>query len=178
MAIDKLGASHLASDGYEVQRTNNFEIVISGIGELTGNINDTRTITLAVESGFLPAEESSTQELNYSNTVVKVAGTTTYSGGSIVVKDIISANEDVEAIIIAWRKSVFDPDNDRVGLAFNYKKDARVIQYAPDGTMERTWKLMGVWPKSVNYGSLEYGSGGSIKTIEVSLEYDKAVRMS
>lgn len=177
MAIEKLGASHLASDGYEVQRTNNFEIVISGIGELTGNVNDTRTITLAIESGFLPSEESSSQELNYSNTLVKVAGTTTYSGGSLVVKDVISENEDIEAIIIAWRKAVYDPDTDKVGLAFNYKKDARVIQYAPDGTMTRTWKLLGVWPRSVNYGNLEYGSGGAIKTIEIGLEYDKAIRI-
>lgn len=178
MAITKLGASHLASDGYEVQRTNNFEVVISGIGELTGNVNDTRTVTLSLESGFLPAEQSSDQELHYANTLVHVAGTTTYSGGSIVVKDIISEKEDMEQIIINWRKSVYDPDTDKVGLAFNYKKDARVIQYAPDGSMERTWKLIGVFPIAVNYGTLDYSSGGAIKTIEVTLSYDKAIRIS
>ena len=176
MAIEFLGASHLASDGFEVQRTNNFEIVLSGLGDLTGNIADTRTIKLAVDSGFLPSEESASQELNYSNMSIKVAGTTTYSGGSITVKDVISENSDVESIINAWRKTVYDPETDKVGLAFNYKRDARIIQYAPDGTMERTWKLQGVWPRSVNYGSLQYGTGGAIKTIEIGLEYDKAIR--
>jgi hypothetical protein len=177
MSITKLGASHLASDGYEVQRTNNFEVILSGIGEITGNVNDTRTITLSVNSFFLPSEESSSQELHYGNTLVKVAGTVNYSGGSLVVKDVISENEDVENIIIAWRKSVYDPSSDKVGLGYNYKKDARVIQYAPDGTIERTWKLLGVWPRAVNYGNLDYGSGGSIKQIEVQLEYDKAIRV-
>ena len=170
-----LGASHLASDGYEVQRTNNFEITISGIGEITGDMSHPDTITLAVESGFLPSEDNSVQALNYGNTHVKVAGTVTYTGGSLVVKDIISENEDIEAIIVAWRKAVYNPETDQIGLAFNYKKEGTIIQYAPDGSMERVWKLQGVWPKSVNYGTLDYGSGGSIKTIEVGIEYDKAM---
>ena len=182
MAVEYMGASHLASDGYEVQRTNNFEIILSGLGEITGNASDTRTIKLAIESGFLPSEENTVQELNYFNTNIKVAGTATYSGGSIVVKDIISQGSDIESIIVAWRKAVYDPTpnsatTDRIGLAFNYKTDARVVQYAPDGSMERTWKLLGVWPSSVNYGNLEYGSGGSIKTIEIALQYDKAIRI-
>lgn len=177
MAITKLGASHLASDGYDVQRTNNFEFVISGLGSLTGNANDARSITLAVDGAFLPSEDSSVQELAYSNTSVKVAGTTTYGSGTLVLKDLISAGGDIEKILVKWRKAVYDPDTDKVGLAFNYKIDARIVQYAPDGTMERTWKLLGCFPSSVDYGQLQYGSGGAVKTVSVGIQYDKAIRL-
>lgn len=168
-----LGASHLTTETWELQRTNNFEISIAGLDSIAG-AGSARLITLAVESGFLPSEQSNVENLNYGNTLVKVAGTVTYSNGQLVVKDAIQ--EDIENIIRLWRKSVYDPDTDAVGLAFNYKKDARVIQYAPDGTMERTWKLLGVWPSAVDYGQLDYTSSGAKKTISITLEYDKAIR--
>lgn len=174
-----LGSSHFATQTWEIQRTNNFEIQISGLDDLVG-AGSARLITLAVESGFLPSEQSNVVELNYSNTVSKVAGTTTYSSGNLVVKDAIQ--EDIEKIIRTWRKHVYDPTGDvlgtkdAVGLAFNYKKDARVIQYAPDGTLERTWILQGVWPSSVDYGPLDYTSAGAKKTITMTIEYDKAIR--
>lgn len=171
-----LGTTHLASDGYEVQRTNNFELTVAGLAEITGNMSDVDTLTLSVDSTSLPSEQSEVQQLNYSNRVSKVAGTTTYGSGSLVVKDVISEHEDVEAIIVAWRNAVFNPNTDQVGLAYNYKKDGRLKQYAPDGSLERTWILQGLWPSAVSYGDMQYGSGGAIKTISITLEYDTAVR--
>lgn len=163
---ETLGASHLASENWEVQRQNNFEISIAGVGG--------RTLTLAVESGFLPAESNEVIELNFGNSKVKVAGIATYEDGTLTLKDAIS--QDIERIIVEWRKQVYDPETDRVGLAVNYKKQARVIQWAPDGTMERTWKIIGAWPSSVNYGTLDYTASDK-KLIEVTISYDKAIRI-
>lgn len=170
-----LGASHLATDSWEIQRTNNFEVSFSGLDTKIG-AGTNRIITLAVESGFLPAETSNVENLNFGNTLVKVAGTTTYNNGTLVVKDDIV--QDVENIIREWRKLVYNPITDAVGLASNYKIDGRVIQYAPDGTMERTWVLKGVWPSAVDYGQLDYTSQGGKKTISITLEYDKAISLA
>lgn len=164
--IETLGASHLASEGWEVQRQNNFEISIAGVGG--------RTLTLAVESGFLPAESNEIIELNYGNSKVKVAGIATFEDGTLTLKDAIS--QDIEGIVRDWRSQVYDPETDRVGLAVNYKKQGRVIQYAPDGSMERTWKIIGAWPSNVNYGTLDYTASDK-KTIELTITYDKAVRV-
>ena len=163
---DTLGASHLATEGWEVQRSNNFEISIADVGG--------RTLTLAVESGFLPSEENEIIELNYGNSKVKVAGIVSFQDGSLVLKDAIA--QDIEKIIVDWRKLVYDPETDKIGFAVNYKKQARVIQYAPDGTMERTWKIIGAWPSNVEYGELNYTSSEK-KTITVTLAYDKALRV-
>lgn len=163
--IESLGASHLASAGYEVQRTNNFEIQID-------NVIKVRPLILAVVSGFLPNESNEVISLNYGNTTITVAGKANANGsGSLVVRDFVQ--EDIEQVIDEWRKTVYNKDTDAIGFAADYKKPAYVTQYAPDGTLLRVWNLEGVWPSAVDYGQVSYDSPG-IKTINITLQYDKA----
>jgi hypothetical protein len=163
--IETLGASHLASEGFEVQRTNNFEIQIDNVG-------DVRSLILAVVSGFLPNESNEVISLNYGNTTITVAGKANANGsGSLVVRDFVQ--KDMEQVIDNWRKTVYDKSNDAIGFAADYKKHAYVTQYAPDGTMVRVWDLEGVWPSAVDYGQVSYDSPG-VKTISITLQYDKA----
>lgn len=165
MAIETLGASHLADRGFEVQRTNNFEIQIE-------NVSNSRILTLAVVSGFLPSESNEVISLNYGNTTITVAGKANVNGsGSLVVRDLVQ--QDVEQMIDAWRSTVYDKSTDAIGFAFDYKKPAKVTQYAPDGTLVRVWNLIGVWPSAVDYGQISYDSPGA-KTISITLQYDKA----
>lgn len=160
-----LGASHLASAGWEIQRRNNFEIAIAGVGD------SERLLTLSVVSGALPSESNGVLEVNYGNTLIKVAGTYNIQSGSLVVRDFIQ--KDMEQIIEDWRALVYNKDTDAVGFAADYKKQARITQFAPDGSHERVWKVEGVWPSSVDYGSVSQ-SDNSLKEISITLEYDKA----
>ncbi len=163
--IESLGASHLASQGFEVQRTNNFEIQID-------NVSKVRPLILAVVSGFLPNESNEVISLNYGNTTITVAGKANANGsGSLVVRDLVQ--EDIEQVIDEWRKTVYDKETDAIGFAADYKKPAYVTQYAPDGTLLRVWNLEGVWPSAVDYGQVSYESPG-VKTINITLQYDKA----
>lgn len=163
---DILGASHLASEGWEIQRRNNFEISISGVGE------QERLLTLAVVSGPLPNESNGVIDVQYGNTTIKVAGTYTIQSGSLVVRDLIQ--KDVEALIDAWRATVFNKETNAVGFAADYKKQARITQFAPDGSYERVWKVEGVWPSAVDYGQVSQ-TDNSLKEINITLEYDKAI---
>lgn len=160
-----LGASHLASAGWEIQRKNNFILSIPGVGE------SEQLLTLAVVSCALPTESNEVITLNYNNTNVKVAGPANTEGGSLVVRDYLQ--KDMELVLDNWRKEVWNKDTDAIGFAANYKRQARVIQYAPDGSYERTWKIEGLWPSSIAYGDLSNDDGG-VKTINVTLQYDKA----
>ncbi len=163
--IESLGASHLASQGFEVQRTNNFEIQID-------NVSKVRPLILAVVSGFLPNESNEVISLNYGNTTITVAGKANANGsGSLVVRDLVQ--EDIEQVIDEWRKTVYNKETDAIGFAADYKKPAYVTQYAPDGTLLRVWNLEGVWPSAVDYGQVSYESPG-VKTINITLQYDKA----
>ena len=165
MALENLGASHLASSGFEVQRTNNFEIQID-------NVSNQRILTLSVVSGFLPNESNEVISLNYGNTQITVAGAARpNNSGTLVVRDLIQ--EDVEQMIDQWRSTVYNKDTDAIGFAADYKKSAKVTQSAPDGTLLRVWDLEGVWPSAVDYGQISYDSPGA-KTISITLQYDKA----
>lgn len=165
--LTMLGASHLISPKYEVQRTNNFEIQITGV-------SDQETLKLAVVSGFLPNESNEVISLNYGNTQVTVAGAARpNNSGSLVVRDLIGSEVDIEGMIDAWRASVYDKETDAIHFAADYKKTAKVTQSAPDGTLLRVWDLTGVWPSAVDYGQISYDSPGA-KTISITLQYDKA----
>lgn len=165
MAVEVLGASHLASAGWEIQRTNNFEISIVGVGE------SERLLTLSVVGGSLPSESNEPIAVDYGNTTIHVAGKYSIQAGSLTVRDFIQ--KDVEQLIEEWRSTVYNKETDAVGFAADYKKQATITQFAPDGTHERIWKVDGVWPSSVNYGNVDQSSNG-LKQIDITLSYDKA----
>lgn len=160
-----LGASHLNDPGWEIQRRNNFEISISGVGEANN------LLTLSIVSGSLPNESNNPIEIAYGNSVVKVAGTYTIQSGNLVIRDFL--DKDMEKVVEDWRALVYNKDTRAVGFAADYKKTARITQFAPDGTRIRSWIVKGVWPSSVQYGEVSQ-SDNSLKEISVTLEYDEA----
>lgn len=161
-----LGASHLAGAGWELQRRNNFEFSMAGIGD------SERLLTLSVVSCALPTESNEVITVNYGNTNIKIAGPFNTEGGNLVLRDFLQ--KDMEKVIDDWRAQVYNKTTDGIGFAANYKRQARVIQYAPDGTYERTWKIEGVWPSQVTYGDMS-NTDGNPKEVQVTLQYDKAI---
>lgn len=153
-----------ADSSYEVQRQNNWEVVINDLGD---------DLTFACESFPLPSESNEQLPLNYMNTKVNVAGQYNLETFEMVLKDFIG--KDTEKLISDWRQTVFNSKNGSLGFAANYKKSGNVYEYSPDGSVTRVWNLEGVWPSSVNYGSGDYNAGDK-KTISVTLSVDRAYR--
>ena len=164
-----------AQSAYEVQRTNNFAVYIDmGHDSRTTSNNSFLTgdlITLAVESCPLPDISNPTIELAYQNSKVKVAGQAEFGDIELVVKDFITT--DVERLLWDWRLQVYNPQTGQVGWAEHYKKNGYISQYAPDGTHERSWRLVGLWPQNLGLGDLNY-DGGDKKTISMTLAVDFA----
>ena len=158
-----MGPMHLSNlREYEIQRTNNFELVLDEFGNW---------FTLSVESCPLPTITNSAIELAYGNSKVKVAGQAEFDQISLVVKDAIEL--DVEYQLWQWRKQVYDPETDKIGWAADYKKNGYIYQYAPDGTCARGWRMLGIWPENFESGEMNY-DGGDKKNITMSLNVDKA----
>ena len=164
-----------AQSAYEVQRTNNFAVYIDmGAKSRTTSGKKFATsdlITLAVESCPLPDISNGEIELAYQNSKVKVAGQAEFGNMDLVVKDFITT--DVEKTLWDWRLQVYNPQTGQVGWAEKYKKNGYVSQYAPDGTHERSWRIVGVWPTNLQLGDMNY-DGGDKKTITMSLALDFA----
>lgn len=158
---------------YEVQRTNNFKFVLnlSTLGITVGNGVPDDLIELACDTAGLPTISNDPIELDYGNSNVKVAGKATVDDVSVAVKDFIEP--DVEGVLWEWRKKVYNPETGKIGWAKNYKRDAAIVQYGPNGEVKRKWKLEGVWPTSLDLGDLDYSSGDK-KQITMNLSVDNA----
>lgn len=154
---------------YEVQRTNNFRIIFDG------TIDPNAYIELACTSTGLPTISNEPIELAHGNSSVKVAGKASVDDISVTVKDFIES--DIEKILWDWRLKVYNPETGKVGWASNYKKDATIVQYGPNGEHLRKWQLKGVWPQSLDLGELSY-EDSSAKAVTMNLSVDNAYMLS
>lgn len=175
----QLGTYHMAqSNDFEPQRNNNFEVQITGLNSLTSvdkgraiAANASELITLSVATYSAPQINVSPIQVSYGNNKIKFAGLPEFPDSSIVLNDYIGIN--VEKILSAWQKLVYDPKTQVVGLASNYKKNAYLIEYAPDGTQARQWMLVGCWPSALQLGDFNQ-EGGSVRQVTITLTYDYA----
>lgn len=165
MARENLGARHLTGRIGEVQRVNNFIIEIQGLPA---------EVSLLIQAGFTPNSSNEIIEIQHGNSKIKLPGTASFENGEITILD--SVTFDTEKVLSDWREKVYNPKTDAIGLAEDFKRDALVTMYAPNGTLERSWKLEGVWPSSYNPGSLDNESSDK-KLITVTLTYDYAYRI-
>lgn len=169
MALYDMGADFLAQANglFEPQRQNNWALEIA-----LGNADDERVIRLSLESFQLPNESNNEVAVPYQNETKYVAGKASYATSMLVLKDFVDIG--TAAAVVNWRRLVYDPVTSRVGLARDYKRRATAILLGPDGTHERKWQYLGMWPQAVEYGSLNMAQGEKV-TISVTLRFDKAI---
>lgn len=169
---------------FQPQLQNHFELVIKLTRDLRGGSSEgagaqdlpalRKYLNLAVTQFNLPNISTEPIQIPFGNMDVNIAGRTDYGGAdSITCIDYIGA--DIERIIYNWQMMVTNPETGQQGWAYNYKTDATVVQYAPDGSSLSSWVLRGLWPSSVNYGSLDK-SASDMKQIEITLAYDLAYK--
>jgi hypothetical protein len=165
--VDVLG-DHLANaaGGYEPQRQNHWIVQLGLPGR------DDEIIQFSAESSALPTVSVEEVELNYINIRRYAAGRAVYEVIPLVLKDMV--DRGTADAMERWHERVYNPLTDQVGLAAGYKQEAQLILFGPNGSLERTWRLIGCWPLSVAYGALDYGSSDKV-LIETQLRYDKAL---
>lgn len=151
-------------DDFEPQRTNNFEVQFT-------NLDGSETITLATADFGAPDISVSTLDVSYGNSKVHFAGTPSYSGGSFTCNDFIGLN--VEKILNAWFKKVYNPETETIGKASEYKKTAYLSEFSPDYTLVRQWELIGCFPTQLNLGSYSQ-SNNSVRSVSLNISYDYA----
>ena len=159
-----LNADHIAaqSGGFEPQRKNNFNLRLVVGGEI---------IQQALQSFPLPQEASEVIRINRNNRKSKVSGIVDYDDLTLVLKDY--ADKPVMAKLLEWRRKVWDPKEEKIGLPSKYRCNGDVVMSAPDGTSVRRWELKGVWPSKVNPGGGDMESNTQ-NLITVTLVVEKA----
>jgi len=164
-----LSADHIAASqgGFEPQRKNNF-VMEFGVP----NPDDAEVLRLSVKAGFLPNVENDDITIPWGNEERYVAGKAKFAAGTVMFHDYV--DQRTKEALMTWRRQVYNEVNGAIGLAAFYKREVRIIQFGPDGTILKTWKLVGCFPRKLNPGEADYSSGEA-NVIEVEFRYDKAV---
>lgn len=166
--MPKIDATYFNSKEYQLQGKNHFEVQFKD-----GNKEWNEQMTLLVKSFPLPKETTEVNTLDHFNQQIKLAGKTTFDGGELVIHDAIE--KDVEILFRKWRNRVYNASKGTVGYAADYKINGIISEYSPNGETARQWELVGCWPSTVNYGELDYETGG-YKDITATIVYDWAYR--
>lgn len=176
----QFGAYHMiGQDAWEPQRTNNFELQIMDIGNLTsidgglsmpGNSSELLTLSTKSVGGFNTS--ISNIQVQYGNNSINFAGKPTYDSIAISFNDYIGIN--TERIIMAWSRLVYDPKTQKIGRASSYKKNGYLLEFSPDGDFVKMWQAEGCFPGNVNFSDYDNESN-NIRNINVTMYVDKLI---
>lgn len=174
------GAYHMiGNDNWEPQRTNNFEIHIYGLDNLTSAdkglsmpSNAGKFLTLSTDSVGDLGVNIDALNVDYGNNRIHFAGKPDYSTISLSFNDFVGL--ETERIIAAWHKLVYNPKTQQIGRASVYKKPAHLLEFSPDGDYIKCWELHGCFPTSVSYTGYNQSSA-DIRKISVTLSIDYAI---
>lgn len=172
------GTYHLADNTnvlYDVQRTNNFELIIpiNGITGVDGAAipNAEEIIRVSVDGTTVPHFTQNPISVRRGNNEIKFAGVPTFGSGSITLIDYIGAN--TKEAIMAWQNESYDVKTEKVGLVTDYKRNCSLLEYSPDYQLIRTWKMYGCWVSGISEDNFE-NENNNKKKINVTIEYDHA----
>lgn len=182
------GAWHLADNPqlYEPARSNNFEFVATGIGDLLKSglddavehdasdyiTNAQETIRVSVVSSSVPHYSVSPIEVKRGNDTIKFAGTPRFSELPLVVNDYMGAR--TKDAIMAWQALAYNVRNGHVNRATNYKKECRLIEFTPDyKEILREWVIEGAWVSEVQEGAFSNEEEGK-RTVTATIVFDRA----
>ena len=197
-----LSASHISAnlDNYEYARSGFFTLLIGGKDDWDssnsdkyntinaiptahdssgsvklasyGTNNAQSILALNVTKAFVPHFELNVLEYTRGNEKIKFAGTPTFSGGNLVVDDIVGL--DTKSILLAWQAQAYDVHTGRGGRMKHYKKTCTLMEYTQDYELIREWKLEGCWIKSLTEDDFDKENDGK-RQITVAIEFDKAI---
>lgn len=167
---------------YEIQRTNNFELVVTDIDNImragaAGTesnaliTNAQEVLRVSVSSAFIPHFSQEPIAVRRGNSVQKFAGVPTFDSGTITLNDYIGA--DTKAALMAWQSLSYNVRTEKVGLVTDYKKDAYLIEYTPDYQEVRRWRLHGCWISKLQENEYNHDSNDKHQ-ITATIEYDRA----
>lgn len=175
-----IGTYHLANNPniYEIQRTNNFEFIVSDIdgilragSESATYANAQEVIRMSVISCPIPHFKQGVIPVQRGNTTLKYAGVPTFDAGTLQLNDYIGA--DTAGVLEAWQNLSYNVKTEKVGLASDYKKDCYLIEYSPDYQPVRRWIMRGCWVSGLSETGMSNEQNNK-KEITATIEYDRA----
>ena len=130
--------------------------------------------TYLIKKTTRPSIENAVVELPHINVTRYVSGKSKWSGEcQLEMWDPIVPSG--AQIIIEWQRLITESITGRSGYHDFYSKDVTVQVLGPVGDIVESWSYRGAWPKSIDFGDLDWGTEADAVIISVSLQYDYPV---
>ena len=185
---NEFGTLHISTNqaAYEVARSNNFEFIITGVqGLLKAGVTEgtatatdrtdaaaNDTVRLSVVRAFVPNFSQEEIMIQRGNAKIYAASVPTFEAGNLVVNDFVGL--DTKSVLLAWQRLCYDVTTERVGRMEDYKRDCTLIEYTPDYTEIRKWRLEGCWVKGITENEFSMEDAAK-RQITANIRFDRAL---
>lgn len=169
-----MGTNHmLGIDNYVPLTTNNFEIRIYNMdGSSPTEFSD--LLTLSTDEIGNIAEEQDTIVVHYANGIIKFPSKVTFSDVDWTLNCYCEPN--VLEALREWRRQVYDPDTEKMGLPSQYMRQVWFIRYDGQGNIRDAIRCPGTWIGALDNGAMNQ-TGGEVVKVKVPLVISRAIYM-
>lgn len=160
----------LGVDTYVPLTTNNFEIRIYGMDGSAPTENANLLTLSTAEIGEIK-EDQDIITVHYGNGIIKFPSKVSFADVDWTLNCYCEPN--VLGALREWRKQVYNPTTERMGLPTEYMRTVYFIRYDGQGNPRDVIKCPGVWIAGLGNGTMDQ-EGGSIVQVSVTLVISKA----
>lgn len=168
----RMGTNHmLGVDTYVPLTTNNFEVRIYNMdGSSPTEFSDLLTLSTA-EVGAIEEQQDSIT-VHYGNGVIKFPAKVNFADVTWTLNCYCEPN--VLEALRAWRRQVYDPVTERMGLPSEYMKEVYFLKYDGQGNVRDAIRCPGTWIGALSNGDHNQ-EGGSVVRVTVPFIISRAI---
>lgn len=167
-----MGTNHmLGVDNYVPLTTNNFEVRIYNMdGSSPAEFSD--LLTLSTDSVGEIQENQDIISVHYGNGIIKFPSKVTFSEVTWTLNCYCEPN--VLESLREWRRQVYDPNTERMGLPSEYMRQVYFLKYDGQGNIRDAIKCPGTWIGALNNGAMNQ-AGGAVVQVSVPFVISRAI---
>jgi len=171
----KMGTNFmLGVDNYVPLTTNNFEVRVYNMdGSSPTEFSD--LLTLSTDSIGAIEENQDSITVHYANGLIKFPSKVTFADVTWTLNCYCEPN--VLEALREWRRQVFDPVTERMGLPSEYMRQVFFIRYDGQGNVRDAIRCPGTWIGALNNGDMNQ-EGGQMVKVTVPFVISKAIYLN
>lgn len=167
-----MGTNHmLGIDSFTPLTTNNFEVRVYNMdGSSPTEFSD--LLTMSTDEVGEITENQNSITVHYGNGLIKFPAKVDYGDVQWTLNCFCEPN--VLDNLRAWRKLVYDPDTERMGLPSEFMKLVYFVKYDGQGNVRDIIRCPGTWIGALSNGAMNQ-SGGEVVKVRVPFIISKAI---
>lgn len=168
----KMGTNHMIGvDNYVPLMQNNFEVrIYDNDGSDLGQSYE--YLTLSTDSVGQVSENQDNITVHYGNGVIKFPTKIDY--GDVDWNLNCYCYPNVLESLRVWRRQIYDPITEKMGLPSQYMKQVYFIKYDGQGNPRDVIRCPGTWIKGLNNGEMSQGQSEIVK-VSVTFVISRAI---